>query len=83
MVYRIEKARMGITIKISTHRKHGNGAKGGGRKNSSGKKAVVLQSGQDPVTVVASTATSLIREVRERFRISSDVKINREGETHI
>ncbi|HBH71597.1 MAG: hypothetical protein UU88_C0004G0035 [Parcubacteria group bacterium GW2011_GWC1_42_11] len=83
MVYRTEVKKMGLTIKITTDRKHGNGAKGGGRKNTSGKKAVVSKEGIEDTTVRNSTTTGLLRDLRNQFKIPHSVQINREGETHI
>lgn len=83
MAYKTEVKKIGLTIKISTDRKHGNGAKGGGRKNTSGKKAVVSREGSEDTTVRGSTTTGLLREVRDQFKIPHTVQINRKGETRI
>lgn len=83
MVYTYERPPLGIVITITTHRKCGNGAKGGGRKGSSGKKAVVLANGSDPITITEATISELLKEVRKRFSIPPHVRINKEGETRI
>ena len=83
MVRRAEQAKRGIVIKITTDRKHGNGGKRGGRKNSTGKKAVVTQNGGEPISVREGTMTDLLKAVRARFSISPSVRINEKGETHI
>lgn len=86
MVYEVKrekKEKMGLTITISPYRKHGNGAKGGGRKNKSGKQAIIKKEGIDDVVIKETSATTLLRAVRGRFKIPHDIQINRKGETHI
>ncbi len=83
MVYKTASVTLGLTIIISSHRKHGNGAKGGGRKNSSGKKAVVFQKDKDPITLTGSTTSELMKSLRAQFRIPSSIVINPKGETSI
>lgn len=83
MVYRTEKKEVGLIIRISPDRKHGNGAKGGGRKNTSGKKAVITKECGEKVTLTRSTTTDLLRAVRVEFKIPHNIQINRKGETRI
>ena len=62
MVYEVKRdkrEKMGLTITISPYRKHGNGAKGSGRKNKSGKKAIIKKEGIDDVVIKESSATTL------------------------
>ena len=83
MTYKVEQKKMGLTITISSHRKHGNGAIGGGRKNTSGKKAVIHQEGGEKVTLTGSTTKDLLRKIREYFTIPHYLTINAKGETRI
>ena len=83
MVYRTDQKQLGLTIKISSHRKYGNGAVGSGRKNSSGKKAVISQKGCADTVVTGTTTTNLLSAVRKQFNIPHSVTINRKGETCI
>jgi hypothetical protein len=83
MTFKREKPALGITIKISTDRKRGNGAVGGGRKDSTGKKAIVSIEGADPVKVTGSTAKDLLGKIRRQFSIPPHVRINEKGETRI
>ena len=83
MVYKAEVPKMGLIIDISTHRKCGNGAVGGGRKNASGKKAVVSKDGNDDVVVTGSTTKDLLKQVRRQFNIPPNIKINEKGQTYI
>ncbi len=83
MVYKADQKMMGLTIKISPHRKHGNGAVGGGRKNTSGKKAVVSRDGDEDITLVGSTTSGLLKDIRRQFKIPPSIKINEKGETRI
>ena len=83
MTFKRERPALGITIKISTDRKRGNGAVGGGRKGSSGKKAVVTVLGHDSVTVTGATVRELLKQVRSQFSIPPEVRINEKGETRI
>jgi N-methylhydantoinase B/oxoprolinase/acetone carboxylase alpha subunit len=78
-----ERKDLGLRIKISSHRKHGNGGVGGGRKGSTGKKAEVTRKGTESVTITGSSTTDLLRKVRNRFSIPSNYKINDKGETII
>jgi hypothetical protein len=83
MVWNTERAKLGITITIRAYRKHGNGAVGSGRKNSTGKIAVVTKAGEDPVRVTASTRTELMQKLRRQWCIPSGVVINEKGVTEI
>lgn len=83
MTFKRERPVLGITIKISTDRKRGNGAIGGGRKNSTGKKATISIDGADPIKVTAPTTTELLGKIRRQFSIPPHVRINGTGETRI
>ncbi len=83
MVYKTEHKEIGLTIKISSHRKHGNGAVGGGRKNTSGKKAVISKIGNENVVITACTMCQLLKDIRSKFNIPPYIKINEKGETCI
>lgn len=83
MTFRAEVRKMGLTITISSDRKHGNGTKGGGRKNTTGKKAVVKKDGAEEKPIRGSTTTDVLRQVREKYKIPHHVQINRKGETRI
>lgn len=83
MAYTRERPAMGIVITITTHRKRGNGAVGGGRKGSTGKKAVIIVEGYDPVTVTGNTTRDLLKQVRKQFDIPPHITINEKGETRI
>ncbi len=83
MTYKVEPKNMGLTITISSHRKHGNGAVGGGRKSTSGKKAVIHQNGGEKVVLTGSTTTELLKKVRNQFNVPHYVAINKKGKTRI
>lgn len=83
MVYKTEREKIGVTIKISSYRKHGNGAIGGGRKNTSGKKAIISKDGTESIILTAGTLCQLLKDVRSTCKISPDVRINQKGETYI
>jgi len=79
MVYKTEFPKLGLTIKISSHRKHGNGAVGSGRQNGTGKKAVVSKDGSESKTVLGNTTKDLMRNLRKEFCIPHNVAINKSG----
>lgn len=83
MVYKTERPKMGLTIKITSHRKHGNGAIGSDRQNTTGMKATVSRKGSEDFIVTGSTKRALLKEVRRQFKIPPDTKINEVGETCI
>jgi hypothetical protein len=83
MVYKTEVPKLGLTIKIGSHRKHGNGAVGSGRQNGTGKKAVVSKDGEDARTVLGNTTKDLMQKLRREFRIPGNVIINEKGESYI
>jgi hypothetical protein len=74
---------VGTTIRISSHRKHGNGALGSGRKNTTGKKATVFKPNGDKVVITGHTAKALLRTVRKELCIPPNIPINKKGETFI
>ena len=80
-----ERELLGRVVKISTQRKS-NGAVGGGRKNTSGKKGVIYQVGKvgartELATVSESTFKTLSRELRKTGYIPQYVALNSYGET--
>lgn len=80
---RTERKDLGLKIEISSHRKHGNGGVGGGRKGSTGKKAEVTRKGSESVTITGTSTTDLLKKVRSQFEIPPNYKINGKGETVI
>lgn len=83
MVYKTEQDKMGLTITIGPHRKHGNGAVGGGRQHTSGKKAVISKEGEGTVVLTGSTVSALLKDVRKQFKIPPHIRIHEKGETSI
>jgi len=81
MSFKAVPNKLGLTIKIGTHRKHGNGAKGGGRQRGSGKKAIVTEGDKEPVIVTGATRKELFRILRAQFNIPPNVTINESGVT--
>jgi len=79
MVYKPEQKKLGLSIKFGTYRKHGNGAVGGGRKDSSGKRAVVSRPGEVDVTITGGTSAELAKELRKRFNIPSNISFSAKG----
>lgn len=82
-----ERPKLGKTVTIKTHRKHGNGAKGGGRQGGSGKKAEISQTKADGTTVIVYTAEKptfreLSRNLHGPGGVPQHVSINKNGETH-
>lgn len=80
-------------VVIKSWRKHGNGAKGGGRQGSSGKKGqifqveddgtrTVLQLGKDVDVLTGATLADLSRKLRSTGLIPQHVTLNSSGETH-
>ncbi|OGZ17006.1 MAG: hypothetical protein A2494_00765 [Candidatus Lloydbacteria bacterium RIFOXYC12_FULL_46_25] len=81
-----ERKQLGRKVVIKTHRKHGNGAKGGGRKGQTGKRGIIYHIAGD------GTQTELLREEGPTFKdlskklfksgfIPRDVAINPSGTT--
>lgn len=81
-----EREKIGRKVVVKTHRKHGNGAKGGGRKGQTGKRGIIYQ--LDP----GGTQTELARFDRPTFKalsralfdsglVPSHVSIKSNGET--
>lgn len=73
-------------VVIKSWRKHGNGAKGGGRQGSSGKKGTIYQIERDGTrselaTESEGTFTNLSRKLRKSGFIPQYVALNKSGET--
>lgn len=83
MVYKAEPEKLGLVISIGTHRKHGNGAVGGGRNSSTGKMATVVRARFPPVTITAPTRKELMRKLRKQFNIPPGLVINERGVTEL
>lgn len=83
MTYEREREKMGITIEMKSDRKNGNGAKGSGRKGSTGWKAIVHKQGCKKEVLKGPTATELLQIVRAHFNIPPHITINRKGQTCI
>lgn len=86
MTYRVERAQLGRKIVIKTDRKEGNGAKGGGRKGNTGKKATVYQvdNGGAPIELAecrGSTFTDLKRNLYKTGFVPNYVEIKKSEET--
>lgn len=81
-----DREMLGRVVVIKTRRKHGNGAVGGGRKNSSGKTGIIYQVGEDGkrtelARANGTTFTDLSRQLFKTELIPRDVTINSSGET--
>jgi hypothetical protein len=83
MTHARDIAQLGLTIEIKTHRKEGNGAKGGGRKGNTGKKGIITKQGEEPITVTGNTARELLGKIRKQFKIPPHVSINQKGMTSL
>lgn len=83
-------------VVIKPWRKHGNGAKGGGRQGSTGKKGQIFQvasdgtrtpvvlstvDGEDVFVLTGSTGKDVSRKIRNTGLIPQHVAINEHGET--
>ncbi len=82
-----ERTPLNRVVVIKPWRKHGNGAKGGGRKGNSGKRGVIYSVATDDTrTELASlegtTFTDLSRQLRATGLIPQHVALNKSGETH-
>lgn len=80
-----ERAKLGRIVTITAKRK-GNGAKGGGRKGSSGKKGVIYQVDEDGkktelARASGATLKELSRELRKTGLIPEYVSLNSKGDT--
>lgn len=80
-----EKEPLGRIVKISAQRKS-NGAIGGGRKGTSGKKGTIYQVHEDGArkelaSISESTFKSLSRALRKTGLIPQHVTLNSHGET--
>ncbi len=74
-------------VVVKPYRKSGNGAKGGGRKDNSGKLGTIYSLGGDGTrTELAkadgTTFTDLSRKLRGTGFIPQHVTLNKSGETH-
>lgn len=81
-----EEDRLGRKVVIRTHRKYGNGAKGGGRKGETGKRGTIYQIGPDgKQTVLArnkgTTFKDLAKKLFKTGFIPRHVAINPSGAT--
>ncbi len=80
-------------VVIKSWRKHGNGAKGGGRQGSTGKKGQIFQVATDGTrtalklskdadTLTGATFADLSRKLRGTGLIPRHVALNSRGDTH-
>lgn len=82
-----ERSVLGYVVVVKPYRKHGNGAVGGGRKGSSGKKCFLYKlSSTGARELVASaegpTAKAVVRELRVVSKvIPQHVAVSHTGET--
>jgi len=81
-----ERTLLNRIVVIKTWRKHGNGAKGGGRQGSSGKQGTIFQMESDGTrtelaTESEGTFTNLSRKLRKSGFIPQHVALNKSGET--
>lgn len=86
MTYRVEREKLGRRIVVKTDRKEGNGAKGGGRKGNSGKKATIFQiddRGKETELALcrAGTFTELKRDLYRTGHVPNYVQISKDHET--
>lgn len=83
---------LGRVVVVKTNRKSGNGGKGGGRKDNSGKRGVIYSVAEDGTrTELAllngatfldgATFTDLSRKLRRTGLIPQHVTLNKSGET--
>jgi len=78
---------LGYVVEMRTWRKHGNGAKGGGRQGSSGKKAALYKTdAAGKRELVDSAEGSSAKDAQKNLRkktglIPQHVSINSHGET--
>lgn len=89
MVFKAEKPKQGlvVTVKKNGHRKNGNGAVGGGRSGSTGKKAVIeklLPNGarEEVQTVYGTSLKDLKKNLRGAGVPVAEIKIEVGLETH-
>jgi hypothetical protein len=80
-----EPEKLGRKIVVKPYRKHGNGAKGGGRKGRTGKRGIIYQielAGQTELARFEKpTFRALSRELFASGLIPRYVSINKSGET--
>jgi hypothetical protein len=82
-----ELPKLNRVVVVSTDRKHGNGAVGGGRQGTSGKKAKVYQKYPDKdrkllLEIEAPTFSALSKELHKPGRVPNHIPINKKGETN-
>jgi hypothetical protein len=79
---------LGYVVVVKPYRKHGNGAKGGGRQESTGKKCSLFKINEGwhrelVASTVQPTAKAAVKEIRSSTRvIPQHVAINHNGETY-
>jgi hypothetical protein len=79
---------LGLVVEVGSYRKSGNGAKGGGRKGNSGKRAKLFKfnkAGEKELLESAEgpTGSAAIRDLKSKTRmIPPHVAISNKGETH-
>lgn len=83
-----QRTPIGRVVVVKTHRKEGNGAKGGGRKGNTGKKGIIYDLAPDGSYVEpplaerkGGTFTELKKELRSTRLIPPHVALNKCGET--
>ncbi len=81
-----ERVRLGMKVVITTYRKHGNGAKGSGRKGQSGKRGIIYHMADDGTKKKLAKAEEptfkeLSKKLFDTGLIPRDVTINRSGTT--
>ena len=88
-----ERTILNRVVVIKSWRKHGNGAKGGGRQGSSGKKGQIFQVADDGTrtalelakdidVLTGTTFADLSRKLRGTGLIPQHVALQSRGETH-
>lgn len=81
-----EAAKIGRKVVVKPYRKHGNGAKGGGRKGKTGKRGIIYELGPDGQYAELTrfeepTFKALSRQLFGSGLIPRCVSINSSGET--
>lgn len=77
------EAKVGTLIKITSHRKFGNGAIGSGRKGQTGKKATITDKDGNQTVITGTTGKALCQAVRKQLKIPPNIRINDKGKTFI
>jgi hypothetical protein len=84
-----DRVLLGFVVEMKPWRKHGNGAKGGGRLGGTGKKCSLFKidkAGNRELVakIEGSTAKEVLRQLRASHKfIPTNVTINQNGETFI